>query len=320
MAPTVRAVGITRFGGPEVLEVVELSEQHPGPGEIRVRVSAATVNPTDVALRQGRRSAMFEGHPPPYVPGMELAGIVEALGPADGSSGPSWRVGDEVVAIVVPGPSTRGAQAESVVVPASSAAPLPPGASFAEGATLPMNGLTVRLGLELAGLAAGQVLGVTGAAGAVGGYAIELGKLAGLRVVADASEADRDLVRHLGADVVVPRGPAAAAAMREAFPDGVDAVLDAALMNQAILPAVSDGGTVVALRPFQGESERGIEIKLVLVAEHAKSAAALAELSRLAGEGRLTLRVARTLPLESVAEAHRLLEAGGVRGRLVIEL
>ncbi|MGH9295756.1 MAG: zinc-binding dehydrogenase, partial [Acidimicrobiales bacterium] len=180
--------------------------------------------------------------------------------------------------------------------------------------------LTVRLGLELAGLAAGQVLGVTGAAGAVGGYAIELGKLAGLRVVADASEADRDLVRHLGADVVVPRGPAAAAAMREAFPDGVDAVLDAALMNQAILPAVSDGGTVVALRPFQGESERGIEIKLVLVAEHAKSAAALAELSRLAGEGRLTLRVARTLPLESVAEAHRLLEAGGVRGRLVIEL
>ncbi len=308
-----RAVGINRFGGPEVLEVVELPVDDPGEGEVRVRVAAAAVNPTDAVLRAGFRGEMYDGVERPLVPGMELAGVVDAVGPGNG-----WKVGDEVVAIVVPGPRGRGAQAEEVVVPAASVAPLPAGASFAEGATLPMNGLTARIALDLLGLSPGETLAVTGAAGAVGGYTIELGKLEGLRVLGDASEADRDLVAGLGADVVVPRGDDVASAIREACPDGVDGLVDAALLNQKILPAVRDGGRIAAVRPFQGETERGITAHLVLVAEHAKDSQALAELSRLAGEGSLTLRVARTFPPEEAAEAHRSLEAGGVRGRNVI--
>jgi NADPH:quinone reductase-like Zn-dependent oxidoreductase len=309
----VRAVGIWRFGGPEVLEVVELDDPQPEEGEVRIAVAAATVNPTDTGLRAGRRAAALERFPPPYVPGMELAGVVDKVGP-----GSDWQLGDRVIAIVDPTRSGRGAQAERVVVPARSVARLPSGESFERGATVPMNGLTVRRALDLMALSPGQVLGVTGAAGAVGGYAIELGKLAGLRVIADASEKDEELVRALGADVVVPRGQSAAASMREACPDGVDAVLDAALMGRAILPAIGDGGALAAVRSFQDETERDIRILSVLAVDYAANQEALAELSELAGEGKLTLRVAKTFPPEQAAEAHRLLEAGGVRGRLVI--
>ncbi len=308
-----RAVGINRFGGPEVLEVVELPVEEPGEGEVRVRVAAAAVNPTDTALRAGLRSEMYEGVERPLVPGMELAGVVDAVGPGAG-----WNVGDEVVAVVVPGPRGRGAQAEEVVVPAASAARLPAGASFAEGATLPMNGLSARIALDLLGLRPGQTLAVTGAAGAVGGYVMELAKLEGLRVIGDASEEDRDLVSRLGADVVVPRGDDVASAIRDVCPEGVDGLVDAALLNRRILPAVRDGGAVAAVRPFQGDTERGITVHLVLVANHARDSEALAELSRLAGEGKLTLRVARTFLPEEAPDAHRALEAGGVRGRNVI--
>jgi NADPH:quinone reductase-like Zn-dependent oxidoreductase len=244
---------------------------------------------------------------------MELAGEVDAVGP-----GAEWHLGDRVIAIVVPTRDGRGAQAERVVVPARSVAPLPSGVSFEQGATLPMNGLTVRRALDVLALSPGQVLGVTGAAGAVGGYAIELGKLEGLLVIADAAERDEELVRALGADVVVPRGEGAAAAMRKTCPYGVDAVLDSGLMGPAILPAIRDGGALAAVRPFQGETERDIAIHLLLVNDYVTNQAALIELSRLAGEGKLTLRVARTFRPEQAPEVHRLLEAGGVRGRLVI--
>lgn len=308
-----RAVGIWRFGGPEVLEVVELEDPQPEEGQVRIRVVAATVNPTDTGLRAGRRAAILERFPPPYVPGMELAGVVDQVGP-----GGDWHVGDSVIAIVDPTRGGRGAQAERGAVPAQSVARLPAGATFEQAATLPMNGLTVRRALDLLALAPGQVLGVTGAAGAVGGYAIELGKLAGLRVLADAAEKDEELVRSLGADVVVPRGADAAAAMREACPSGVDAVLDAALTGRAILPAIRDGGALAAVRSFNDETERDITIHSVLAADYATNQAALAELSRLAGDGKLALRVAKMFPPEQAAEAHRLLESGGVRGRLVI--
>ena len=296
-----------------MLEVVELPEPVPGAGEVRIRVGAATVNPTDLALRAGVWAAMLEPFPPPHVAGMELAGVIDAAGPGSG-----WSAGERVMAIVLPLRREGGAQAELVVVPAESVAPVPAGATVEQAATLPMNGLTVRYALDMLGLAAGSTLAVTGAAGAVGGYAIELGKVDGLIVVADAAPADELLIRGLGADVVVPRGEGCAAAIREAFPDGVDAVIDAALLHTTILPAVRDGGAVAAVRQFEGSSERGITIHHVLVRDYATNQAALAELGRLAETGRITLRVAEALPPERAAEAHRRLEAGGVRGRLVI--
>jgi NADPH:quinone reductase-like Zn-dependent oxidoreductase len=276
-------------------------------------VAAATVNPTDIGLRDGQRAAALKDLPPPWVPGMELAGEIDAVGP-----GSEWSPGQRVIAIVLPFRPLGGAQAELVVVPGESVAEVPDGASIEQAATLPMNGLTVRRALDLLALEAGQTLAVTGSAGAVGGYAIELAKLEGLRVVADAAPADEALVRGFGADLVVPRGAVCAQAIRAAIPDGVDAVLDAALLGPAILAAVRDGGQLAAVRPFQGESERGIEIRAVAVSDYATNQEALRALVRRAADGQLTLRVAETFAPERAGDAHRRLEAGGVRGRLLI--
>ena len=148
-----RAVTFSRFGGPEVLEVTELSAREPGPGEVRIRVAAATVNPTDLGFRAGRQSPqqLAElGVHPPYIPGMELAGTVDAAGP-----GTDWQPGERVMAIVTPRRPGGGAQADFVVVPADSVARVPESTSLEAAATLPMNGLTVRLALDLLALQPG---------------------------------------------------------------------------------------------------------------------------------------------------------------------
>jgi NADPH2:quinone reductase len=308
------AVGFSEFGGPDVLRIVALPMPAPGPGEVLVRVAAAAVNPTDVAFRDGgHRSRLPAGLSPPYVPGMDLAGSVETAGP-----GTAWQPGERVMAAVssfVPG---GGAQAEFVVVAADALARIPDGIGLVEAATLPMNALTVRAALDELALQPGQTLAVTGAAGAVGGYAIQLGRAEGLRVIADANPADEALVRGLGADVVVRRGPDVAAAIREVVPGGVDALLDAAVMGAPVLPAVRDGGQLMAVRPHPGEPERGIKVPLVLVFQHLHEGGRLARLAEQAAAGTLTLRVADALPASRAAEAHRRFEAGGVRGRLVL--
>jgi NADPH:quinone reductase-like Zn-dependent oxidoreductase len=245
---------------------------------------------------------------------MEAAGVIDEVG---AGLPEGLAIGQDVMAIVVPA-GAHGAYAERIVVPAESVAPVPAGASHAEAATLPMNGLTALQAMDLLGLSPGQSLAVTGAAGSVGGYVIQLAKARGLRVIADASEADEALVGQLGADVVVQRGPDVAEHIRGEVDGGVDALVDAALQHQQVLPAVRDGGQVAAVRPFVGESERGITVHLVSVRTYARDQAKLDELRQLVEDGVLTLRVARVLPAEQAAEAHRQLAAGGTRGRLVL--
>jgi NADPH:quinone reductase-like Zn-dependent oxidoreductase len=308
-----KAVTFSEFGGPEVLEVKDLPEPQPGPGQVRIRVAAATVNPTDMGFRSGGQRAAISDLQPPYIPGMELAGVVDAAG-----DGAAWQPGDRVMAIVQPRRKEGGAMAESVIVPAASVARVPDGASMEQAATLPMNGLTVRLALDMLALKPGQTLVVTGAAGAVGGYAVELGVNEGLRVIAVASASDEPLLKKMGAESVVPRGEDAASRIRELVPDGVDGVIDAALLGTRILPAIRDGGGMAVVRGFQGETERDIAIHQVQVSRYAENQAALAGLGDLASQGKLTLRVAETFPPERTGEAHEKLAAGGVRGRLVV--
>jgi NADPH:quinone reductase len=308
-----RAVGMTTFGDPDVLHMVELPLPEPPDGHVRIKVAAATVNPSDTAMRAGAFGPPPHGDGPPYVAGWELAGVVDAVGP-----GARWKAGERVFAIVVPYATGRGAQAEYVVVADDSVGRVPDGVSLAEAATLPMNGLTARLALDKLGLQPGQTIAVTGSAGAVGGYVMQLAAAAGLRVIGDANPADEELVKGLGADIVVARGAGVAAAIRRAVPEGVDAVVDAALIGPPVLAAIRDGGQLIAVRPFPGESERGITITLVLVTEYAHDAARVAELGRLVADGTVTLRVAREIPAEEAAQAHRQLEAGGTRGRLVL--
>jgi NADPH2:quinone reductase len=311
----VKAIGVTEFGGPDALHVVELPDPEAGPGQARIRVHAAAVNPTDTGLRSGVRAAALKDVPAPYVPGMDVAGVLEQIGAGVSTD---LQVGDRVMAIVVPHGQTGG-YAERVVIPAESVARVPAGATDAEAATLPMNGLTTVQALDLLGLEPGQILSVTGAAGAVGGYAVQLGKAAGLLVVADAAPADEQLVKDLGADVVVRRGPDFAERVREAFPQGADGLIDAALLNELVVPAVRDGGRIATVRGFQGVPERGIAFHPVMVRSYAREQAKLDRLRQLAETGQVTLRVAGTLPAEQAAEAHRILEAGGTRGRLVLE-
>jgi NADPH:quinone reductase len=308
-----RAVGFTEFGDPSVLGIVTVPKPAPGPGQVLVKVAAATVNPTDIGFRRGGRT-LPDDVKPPYIAGMDLAGVIEEAGPEV----TGWRVGDRVMAAVAPAVAGGGAQAEYRVVAEDQLAAVPDGWALTEAATLPMNGMTVRTALDLLGLPAGAVLAVTGSAGCVGQYAIQLGRHAGLTVIGDAKPADKALVESFGASHVVPRGEPMAAAVRELYPDGVDAVIDAALLGPAVLPGVRDGGQLLAVRPFQGETERGITIKLVMVGQHLHEGHRLAELASLVTAGVLTLRVAEVLPAERAAEAHRRLDAGGVRGRLVL--
>jgi len=310
----IRAVGFTEFGDPSVLRVVTVPMPEPGPGQVRVRVAAATVNPTDLGFRHGGRR-MPDGIEPPYIAGMELAGVIDAAGP----SVSSWQPGDRVIAAVSPWEPGGGAQAEYRVVDADQLARVPDDISLDAAATLPMNGMTVRAALDMLALPPGSTLAVTGSAGAVGQYAIQLGTHEGLTVIGDAAPGpDEALVRSFGAAHVVERGPGMAEAVRALYPSGVDAVLDAALLGPSVLPAVRDGGQLLAVRPFQGETERDIKISLVLVGQHLHEGSRLASLVELAEKGVLTMRVAELLPPERAADAHRRLDAGGVRGRLVL--
>ncbi len=311
-----RAVGLTEFGGPEVLRVQDIPEPIPGPGEVRIRVHAAAVNPTDTGFRSGATSTRLEGRPKPYVPGMDAAGVVESIGPAVETS---LRVGDPVMAVVLPYGPSGGAYAELIVVPAASVVRAPAGLDLVAASTILMNALTARLALDDLGIPEGGTVAVTGAAGAFGGYAVQLAKADGLHVIADASSADEELVAGFGADEVVRRGDDVAPLIRRAAPGGVDGLIDGALLHELVLPAIRDGGGLAVVRGWEGPSERGITIFPIWVRRALTDTARLTDLRDLAEAGILTARVADVLPADQASAAHRRLEAGGVRGRIVLD-
>jgi NADPH:quinone reductase-like Zn-dependent oxidoreductase len=308
-----RGVGLTEFGEPGVLRVVDLPEVHAGPGEVRIRIRAAAVNPTDTVLRDGTLAQRLAAIPPPYIPGMDAAGVVDEVGPGV----TTLHVGHEVMAMVLPN-GQHGAYRESIVLPSDSVTRTPRGASLVEACTLPMNALTARLTLDQLALRPGQTLAVTGAAGCYGGYVVQLAKADGLRVIADASATDTELVRQLGADVVVPRGDDIAAQIRKVAPEGVDALADGSVQRELAVGAVRDGGKFASVRGWPGNGERGITFVQTWVRDYYHRADLLGRLRQQVESGAVTLRVAATYPAEEAAEAHRRLEAGGTRGRCVI--
>jgi NADPH:quinone reductase-like Zn-dependent oxidoreductase len=174
------------------------------------------------------------------------------------------------------------------------------------------------MALDSMGLRPGQVLAVTGAAGAFGGYVIQQARSEGITVIADAAENDEQLVRELGADVIVRRGDDVAARIREHCPEGVDGLADGSVQDAAVLPAVRDGGAVATVRRYRGNSQRALRVTAVSVRQYAEEQEKLDRLREMVEEGQITLRVAATFQAEQAVQAHRLLEAGGVRGRLVL--
>lgn len=305
-----RVIGVEEFGGPENLKTFEKPEPHAGPGEVRLAVQAIAVSPTDTVIRAGF------GRPvagPPYVPGMDAAGIVDEVG-----EGSPFAVGDEVMAFLTPSGEHGGAYAEYVVGPWESMALIPEGRSLVEASTLPMNGLTAVQALEKLDLAPGCTIAVTGAAGTLGAYLVQLAKDAGLRVIADASAADRAFVEGLGADSVVERGDDVATRILAVAPEGVDAVVDAAVQMDQVTSAVKTGGAFVSFRYWTGDGTDGVRFEVVSVGDEYLSHDKLNSLRVAVERGIVTLRVAGVMPYDQASEAHRLLEAGGVRGRLVL--
>jgi NADPH2:quinone reductase len=309
-----RAVGVIEFGAPEVLQVVDLPEVHAGPGEVRLRVHGAAVNPTDTSIRDGARAEALRQGQPPYIPGMDAAGVIDEIG---SDTETDLAVGDAVMAMVIP-TGNHGAYRESIVLAANSVAKAPAGSTHVEAATLPMNGLTARMSLDQLALEPGQTLAVTGAAGCYGGYVVQLAKADGLFVIADASSVDDELVRALGADVVVPRGDDIATRIREIAPDGVDGLADGAVQQGLAVGAIRDGGAFASVRGWEGNGERGINFHTTMVRRFDHRADLLDRLRQQTEGGLITLRVAASYPPEEAAEAHRRLEAGGTRGRCVI--
>lgn len=309
-----RGVGLFTFGAPDVLQVIDLPEIHAGPGQVRIRNHAATVNPTDTYLRNGARAEQMKADPPPYIPGMEAGGVVDEVGA--GVTG--LKTGDAVLAIIVP-KASNGAYREQIVLDARSVVLAPKGKSHAEAASLAMNGLTARQALDKLGLTSGQVIAVTGAAGAFGGYVVQLAKAEGLTVIADASEKDEALVKSLGADIVVRRGDDVAARIRQHFPHGVDGLADGAVLKEKVIPALRDGGGFNSVRGFQGVPGRDIRFSTTSVSGYVFEHDKLNRLRQLVDEGKITLRVAAAYKPEQAAEAHRRLEAHGTRGRISIE-
>ena len=181
-----KAIGLATYGGPDVLNWFDLPDPHAGPGQVRIRVRAASVNPVDAMLREGLLAVAYEGPDPPYIPGLEVAGTIDETGDdVDGIT-----VGEEVVGFV-DNFAQHGGYSQYVVLPAASVIRKPAGTTFAQAASFLNNALTARNALDTLNLQPGATLLVTGAAGAVGGYLAQLGTAEGLRIVAVAAASAR---------------------------------------------------------------------------------------------------------------------------------
>ncbi|MFI5866765.1 NADP-dependent oxidoreductase [Streptomyces sp. NPDC051546] len=296
-----KAVRFSRFGGPEVLEIVELADPHPGPGQVRIAVRAAGVNPSDWKKRRG---LMDEGLPQTL--GYEAAGIVDELGAG---------VRDVAVGDRVFGFSTEGAaQAELAVL--SYWAPVPPSLGFAGAAALPAAIETATRALDQLGVGSGATLLVNGASGGVGSAAVQLAAVRGARVIGTAGPANHAYLRTLGAEPVA-YGEGLLDRVRALAPDGVDLALDVA--GSGVLPELIEltGGPehVVTIADFAGAQEYGVVFSR---GDTGRAFHALGEIGALIESGRFTLPVARTFPLTEVAEAHRASENGHTTGKLVL--
>ena len=297
----VKAVRLSQFGGPEVLEIVDLPDPHPGSGQVRIAVRAAGVSASDWKRRRGLMDTEL-----PQTMGYEAAGVVDELG--EGVT--DVAVGDRVFGICAEG----AAQAELAVL--SYYAPIPPSLGFPAAAALPAAIETATRALDQLGIGAGSTLLVNGASGSVGSAAVQLAVVRGARVIGTASPANHAYLRSLGAEPVA-YGDGLVERVRALAPDGVGAALDVA--GSGVLPELIElaGGPeqVVTLADFAGGQKYGVRFSR---GDAGRAVHALAEIGELIESGRFSLPVARTFPLAEIAEAHRAGEDGHVHGKLVL--
>ncbi|MFB9907474.1 quinone oxidoreductase family protein [Allokutzneria oryzae] len=308
-----RALEVTSFGAPDVLRLVERPDPRPRSGTVRVRIHATAVNPVDWWVRRGTMADRTPHLSFPFTLGFDIAGTV--LDSADG-----FTAGQRVVGLYpwfVEG-TGQGTNSEIIHADPRWLAPLPDAVDWATAATVPLNSLTARQSLDLLGLAPGATVLITGASGAVGSFAAQLAVADGAEVLAVASSGDEAYVSSLGVEHVLSRDEPhrLVEAIRKATPHGVDRVFDAALIGTPLLGAVRDGGGFVsAVEAVAPAPERGVTV----VGVHAKpNSAQLADVIGRVAARDLHTRVAEVLPIAQGAQAHRRVEEGGFRGKLVL--
>lgn len=314
-----RAISQNRFGGPEVLRVVEVERPQPLPTEVLVRVVAAGVNPVDFKTREGGGMAGVLGEPP-FVLGWDVSGVVEEVG----FGVHTLDVGDEVYGMPW-FPRQAGAYAEYVTAPSRHFARKPASIGHEEAAAVPLAALTAWQALvDAARVQEGQKVLVHAAAGGVGHFAVQIAKHLEARVVGTARAAKHGWLREIGADEVVDytAGP-----FEEAI-EGVDVVVDLVgdqheRTGTRSLDTLKPGGLVLAVPGGVSDElaaaagERGFRARPFLVEP---DGAALTRLAELIDSGAIRVEVEDVLPLEQAAEAHRRLAGGRAKGKLVLKV
>ena len=302
-----RAVRFDRYGGIDVLDVVEVPAPVPGPGQLLVRVKDAGINPGEAKIREGlldeRWPATF-----PSGQGSDLAGIVEHVG--DGVEG--WAAGDEVIGFT----HNRASQAELVVVEAENVTARPAGVPWPVAGSLFVAGTTAYAVVRAVSASSGDTVVVAGAAGGVGSITVQLAILAGATVIGLASERNHAWLKDLGV-IGVSYGDGVEQRIKEAAGGTVDALIDLAggyvqlALDLGIKPERVD--TVV---DFGAGEKYGVKTEGTAAAANA---GVLGELAKLIDEGKVDVPIARVYPLEQVREAFRELEQGHTRGKIVLE-
>ena len=306
-----RAAVYDEFGGADRLEVRQVDDPPVGPDTVLVRARATSVNPVDWKVREGYLQAAYPHHLP-IITGWDVAGVVEQVGPAVRTG---LQVGDEVFGYVRRDDIAHGTTAELVPAPERTVTRKPASLSFEEAAALPLVGLTAWQALtEVLQVTEGDRVLVHAGAGGVGHVAVQIAVALGAEVVATASPANHDFLRGLGATEVVDYNNSP---VSEQLSSPVDAVLDLVggpaledapkqVRDSARIASIVDAQTVLA----QGG-------RYVFVRPDRDGLDALA---RLADEGKLRVEVARVMPLDEIADAHRLSEEGHVRGKVVVTI
>jgi NADPH:quinone reductase-like Zn-dependent oxidoreductase len=296
-----KAVRFSQFGGPEVLEIVDLPDPHPGPGQVRIAVRAAGVNPSDWKKREG----LMDQELPQRI-GYEAAGVVDEVGERVVDAA----VGDRVFGFT----AEEGAQAEMAAL--SYYAPIPASLDFAGAAALPAAVETATRALDQLGATGGGTLLINGASGSVGAAAVQLAVVRGARVIGTASPANHQYLSSLGAEPVA-YGEGLTERVRALVPDGVDLALDVA--GSGVLPELIEltGAPqhVITVADFAGARETGVRFSR---GDSGRAVHALSDIGDLIESGRFSLPVAATYPLAKVADAHRAGERHHSRGKLVL--
>lgn len=313
-----RAMVISRFGGPDVFELQDRPRPVAGPGELLVRVVASGTNPVDAKIRQ---AGSWAGIPLPAVLGYDVSGVVEEVGP--GVTG--FKAGDEVFYTPEIFGNPDGSYAEYTVAAASIVAHKPPGLSHVEAAGIPLAGGTAWEAIvRRLAVRPGETVLIHGGAGGVGSFAIQFAKAAGARVLATASKANHEAMRDLGADVTLDYRDTDVAdrILREAGGAGVDAAFDAAGGNVPMSTQVTRPfGRIATILPPTGDLD-ALYVKnqtlygIFLTREGAR----LREMAPLFERGQARVIVDAVLPLEQVGKAHERLDSGHGRGKIILQV